>query len=258
MLNMLRTFFPLLLSTGAALFLTHAASDFVSYLGPGKELAPWSPFFSIFGMVYAIISGFLLVNVLGRYSNLTNTFEAELNAVEDIRDFLVYVDGEQEESKQEIREALLTYIRSVAGKEWKAMSRFVALDSDTSEELYAVMRAVNKLRLTNESDRVALRSLMEKLSELTTLRTQRISLAKQKLPPRLKLLTFFMSLGLIAAMILVGAGNVLIHMGMVGFITIAVHLLYMIISDLDQPFSGVWNIDKSPLEKIQKSFLISL
>jgi uncharacterized membrane protein len=54
------------------------------------DVSSWSSFFNVFGVIFAIIAGFLLVTVLSRYSNLNQTIEDELNAVESVRDFLVY------------------------------------------------------------------------------------------------------------------------------------------------------------------------
>ena len=54
--------------------------------------APWEEFYSVFGMIYAIVSGFLLVEVLNRFNKLSEVVEAELNAISDVRDFLIYVD----------------------------------------------------------------------------------------------------------------------------------------------------------------------
>ena len=253
MFKMLKTVFALSISVGGVLVLTFIASDYISFSAQGGP-DHWDSFFSVFGMLYAIISGFLLVDVLGRYNDLSNTFEGELNAVEDVRDFLIYVDGEQDAVKLEVKKRLSAYIRSISRKEWPAMIKGKALNSDTSEELYNVMKAVDKIEVTNESDRVALGSLIDRISDLTTLRTKRISLANQKLPSRLKLLTFFMSVILVLGMILVGAKELSLHMGMVGSVTFAVHLLYMIIVDLDKPFNGTWRIDKTPLDAVEKAF----
>ena len=251
MMQAIRSFLPLLLSTIAACALTLLAVHY----GPASRSAPWEEFYSVFGMMYAITSGFLLVDVLNRHNSLSDIVESELNAVEDVRDFLLYIDDEQAKTKAKIKRELHEYVRSVSTEEWASMSDVHAsLNSDTSKELYDVMRAVNQLRVTNDSDRIALGFLIEKLADITTLRTKRISLANQKLPPRLKLLLIFMSVILVLTFVVNGAQAIWLHMFMVASISISVHLLYMIIADLDQPFAGLWQIDKTPLEELQQTF----
>lgn len=63
-------------------------------------------FFTVFGVIYAIVAGFLLVTVLNRYSSLSQTIEDELNAIESIRDFLVYFGPDQGTAAQALRRSL--------------------------------------------------------------------------------------------------------------------------------------------------------
>ena len=219
-----------------------------------KGLAPWEEFYSVFGMIYAIVSGFLLVEVLNRFNKLSEVVEAELNAISDVRDFLLYVDG-QEDIKQSVKKELQEYVHSVATVEWSTMNDdYAVLNSDTSKELYDVMHAVNKVEVNNESDREALHFLISEMSSITSLRTERISIANQQLPPRLKHLLVYMSVVLVAAFVINAGMEPWIHCFMVGSITACVHLLYIVIADLNTPFTGLWTISVSPLIELYLTF----
>ena len=219
-----------------------------------KGLAPWEEFYSVFGMIYAIVSGFLLVEVLNRFNKLSEVVEAELNAISDVRDFLLYVDG-QEDIKQSVKKELQEYVHSVATVEWSTMNDdYAVLNSDTSKELYDVMHAVNKVKVNNESDREALHFLISEMSSITSLRTERISIANQQLPPRLKHLLVYMSVVLVAAFVINAGMEPWIHCFMVGSITACVHLLYIVIADLNTPFTGLWTISVSPLIELYLTF----
>ena len=37
-------------------------------------------------------------------------------------------------------------------------------------------------------------------------------------------------------------------------VTFSIHLLYLVIEDLDHPFYGAWNIRRGPLDEIEKRF----
>lgn len=229
--------------------------DHVQYKGIVEDLSSWSSFFNVFGVIYAIVAGFLLLTVLNRYSALNHTIEDELNAVESIRDFLVYLDDEQRDVKTAIMQALASYVRSLHTKEWEEMSDpRTPMDSDTSEELYEIMRSGKQLPLREESDSVVFSALMQNISEITKLRTRRISLANEMLPPRLRLLILFMSTMLVAGFFLTGVRGIFPHVFMVATLTISIHLLYMIIEDLDHPFYGIWNIKRAPLRELVKRF----
>ena len=242
---------PLFVTGVVSAILTMIARYYFQYDNIEDDVGIWGGFFTVFGVIYAIVAGFLLVEVLGRYSTLSNTIEAELNAVECLRDYLVYLDDDQHSIKSEIRASLKNYLISVRDEEWPAMSeenRFV--DSDTSDELYAVMRAVKGIVSHADIDGVVLGSLVEKISDTTVQRTLRISLSNQRLPDRLRLLLVFMGIVLAIGFLVVPVVNVWVHLLMTTTLAMAVHLLNLIIDDLDHPFFGVWNLNREALDQL--------
>jgi ABC-type multidrug transport system fused ATPase/permease subunit len=245
---------PIVVSTLAAMSIAFWLNVGNHTASVSRGLAPWEEFYSVFGMIYAIVSGFLLVEVLNRFNKLSEVVEAELNAISDVRDFLLYVDG-QEDIKLSVKKELQEYVHSVATVEWSTMNDdYAVLNSDTSKELYDVMHAVNKVNVNNESDREALHFLISEMSSITSLRTERISIANQQLPPRLKHLLIYMSVVLVAAFIINAGIEPWIHCFMVGSITACVHLLYIVIADLNTPFTGLWTISVSPLIELYLTF----
>ena len=252
--NITGALLPIMLSTLAAMSVAFWLNVGGYTASVSKSLAPWEEFYSVFGMIYAIVSGFLLVEVLNRFNKLSEVVEAELNAISDVRDFLLYVDG-QEDTKQSVKKELQEYVHSVATVEWNTMNDdYAVLNSDTSKELYDVMHAVNKVGVNNESDREALHFLISEMSSITSLRTERISIANQQLPPRLKHLLIYMSIVLVAAFVINAGMEPWIHCFMVGSITACVHLLYIVIADLNTPFTGLWTISVGPLIELSLTF----
>jgi hypothetical protein len=63
-----------------------------------------------------------------------------------------------------------------------------------------------------------------------------------------------MSLALVSAFVLLGVRGVFTHVFMIVTLTISIHLLYLIIEDLDHPFYGIWNINRTPLDELVKRF----
>ena len=94
--RVLRIGLPLAVVGIASAFAVTLARRQIHYEGIVEDVSAWGVFFTVFGVVYAIVARFLLVSVLTRYGALSQTIEDELNAVESIRDFLVYFSGEQD------------------------------------------------------------------------------------------------------------------------------------------------------------------
>jgi uncharacterized membrane protein len=111
-----------------------SVKEHVQYKEIFDDVAAWSAFFSVFGIVYAIVAGFLLVTVLTKYSDLNQAIENKLNAIETVRDFLTYLNDEKNEVKMSIKDTLSHYSFSLLNKEWPEMSDpHEPMDSDTSE-----------------------------------------------------------------------------------------------------------------------------
>jgi hypothetical protein len=253
--KIIRIIAPLLLSGALAALILTSIREYVQYREIFEDVAAWSAFFSVFGIVYAIVAGFLLVTVLTKYSDLNQAIENELNAIETVRDFLIYLNDEKNEVKNGIICALSHYTSSVLNKDWPEMSNpHDLMDSDTSEELYEIMRKSKKISVDTESDGVVFTAIVENISDITKLRTRRIALANERLPPRLKFLMVFMSVVLIAAFIFLGVQNIYTHVAILVSLSVSIHLLYMVIEDLDHPFYGIWNINRRPLEELVRRF----
>jgi hypothetical protein len=246
---------PLVISAILITFVGLMLRSHLRYEGIVTDLSSWSSFFTVFGVIFAIVAGFLLLTVLNRYSDLNQTIEDELNAVESVRDFLVYLDDRRQIEIDKIKRALATYVKSVADTEWAEMSApRVPMNADTSDELYAVMRSGKRIKVNEERDSIVLSALIETISEITKLRTRRIALANERLPPRLRALMLFMSITLVGAFVVLGVQGVFAHVYMLVTLTVSIHLLYMVIEDLDHPFYGVWNISRGPLDELVKRF----
>lgn len=246
---------PLIISSVSVTLILVSIKDHVQYKEIFDDVAAWSAFFSVFGIAYAIVAGFLLVTVLTKYSDLSQVIENELNAIETVRDFLTYLNSNNNEVKINIKSALSQYTSSLLNKEWSEMSDpHEPMDSDTSDELYEIMRKSKNISVDTDKDGVVFTAIIENISDITKLRTRRIALANERLPPRLKILMIFMSIVLIAAFLLLGVQNIYTHVAILVSLSISIHLLYMIIEDLDHPFYGIWNINRLPLEELVKRF----
>jgi len=257
--KVLKICLPLLAVLIVSASLVTILRPYVQYEGIYEDASAWGSFFNVFGVIYAIVAGFLLITVLNRYSSLSQIIEDELNAVESVRDFLVYFETGQHDAVQDMRASLLRYIRAVATTEWQEMADpSTPTNSDTSEELYEIMRCTGRFHVTEERDSSVLSAVISSVSDLAKLRTRRIALANERLPHRLRILLFFMSVSLGAAFLVVGIRSLFAHIFMTSTLSLSVYLLYWIIEDLDHPFYGVWNIDRTPMDELIKRFELEI
>ncbi len=199
-------------------------------------------YFGVFGSVYAIVTGFILLVVITNYNNIKKYISSEINALQDLRDFLLYIDSDQK-SVRLIRIRVGHYVDSVIHKEWASLVNGKHIDSDTSPELYAIIKSVNQVKINQNdlSDKIAVKKLINTIGRITTFRTNRLTSVNEKIPPVMMHLILFLSSCIVLPFSLIGVSNWLwwIINAFNGFTII---YIYMIIKDLNDPFHGSWNI----------------
>ena len=253
--RLLRITAPLLLAAAVSVVLVFLVRPYVRYQGATQDVSSWGAFFTVFGVIYAIVAGFLLVTVLNRYSSLCQTIEDELNAIESIRDFLVYFESNHDASVKAVRQSLGTYAHSIANVEWQEMADpSTPTNSDTSAELYEIIRNTSGIQVESNRESAILSAMVACIADLAKLRTRRIALANERLPVRLRVLLVLMSISLAAGFYLIAVESFAVHVFMASTLTVSVYLLYWIIEDLDHPFYGIWNVNRQPLDELVTRF----
>ena len=242
----------------AIVVITLATRHYMFYQNIEIDLASWGVFYATYGILYAIIIGFILVGALGRYEQLKLAVDSEINVIQNIRDFLIYFSdstsmqrAEVKDSRSEqinvllnIRQALYTYVKSVYEKEWLEMSdKTETTDPDSTQELKDIIVSVSKLESQDENDSIALTAIMNLLSDLTNHRAKRIYLSDEEIPPPIMKLLIFMSIFLVAGFFILGVQNMWVHLIMIISFSATIQLIINLLTDLNTPFSGIWNID---------------
>jgi len=202
-------------------------------------------FFSIFSIIYAIVAGFVIMVLLENYNAINAHIWAEVNALQDLRDYLIYVDN-QDDVVDEIKGTVKIYAESVVEKEWPEMMGSSKVDVDTSAEIYEVMKSINKIEVTNRSDAVALSKLIDTVGSITTHRTNRLYSSGEKLPFLLMLFIIISSALVVFIFTLLPIADTIIRFWLNGVNIFAVVFIYVIIWDLSHPFLGTWCINNEP------------
>ncbi len=155
-----------------------AVRRYMKYANITIDIGAWGVFYTVFGVLYAIIIGFILISALGKFDQLKLAVDSEVSEIQSIRILLQYFSDNQIEAINNIRKTLFAYVHSIHSIEWEDM-----INKDTqpefSEELRNVRDSVSHLKSEDENDSIALTSIINTLSGLTECRTKRISLANE-------------------------------------------------------------------------------
>ena len=218
--------------------------------GYGLSLGQWKAvdisiletFFGAFGTIYAIVIGFVIYQVLDYYNQLKSHISSEINAIQNLRDFLAFIDDHDEEVKETL-ERIDAYVESIIDDEWPNMLSDQKTNMDTSDALYKIIKSVNKINPQNQSDLVALEKLIQTISEISTHRTHRLKESRSnRLPPLLKQLVIILSSFIILAFTFMPLEDLVVKVIFSSAMTFAVTLIYFVILDLDSAYTGSWAV----------------
>ena len=218
--------------------------------GYGLSLGQWKAvdisiletFFGAFGTIYAIVIGFVIFQVLDYYNQLKSHISSEINAIQNLRDFLAFIDDHDPEVKETL-ERIDDYVASIIDEEWPNMLAEEKTNMDTSDALYQVIKSVNGIEPQNQSDLVALEKLIQTISEISTHRTHRLKESRtNRLPPLLKQLVIILSSFIILAFTFLPLEDMVVKVIFTSAMTFAVTLIYFVILDLDSAYTGSWAV----------------
>ena len=222
---------------------------YMNYANIEIDIGAWGVFYTVFGVLYAIIIGFILIATLDKFDNLKRSIDSEINEIQNVRVLLKYFSDSQKEVINNVRKALLSYVNSIHSIEWEKMMEKVSLP-EFSSELENVIGSVSHLKSEDENDSIALTSIINTLSGLTECRTKRIYLSKEEVPPPIMKLLIFMSIILVSGFIIMGVQNFWIHIFMVWSLSTTLQLIINLLTDLNTPFEGIWVVEKNHYQGI--------
>jgi hypothetical protein len=234
---------------------------YLTYQYVFEDVSAWGTFYTVFGVLYAVITGFLIIEALSKYNKIQDIIQEEINTLQDMRDLVSFLHPEPV-IKSSILTELKEYAQSVAEHELKDNGKSenakLNKNSDTTKQMYDIFKQINRIEIKEERDRIFVNMLIQKMMDVTTFRTKRIAVSAQKLPYSLKLLLKFMSWALIAGIVLLGVHSTAIHIVMIVSLVFSLELLKSIILDIDNPYKGLWNIKSAPFKNFKENLLQKL
>lgn len=144
-------------------------------------------------------------------------------------------------------------VRSTSGNWWATSVRQYRNELFKDKGIRPLIKYVGELESNgDEISRHALGVIIDRISEVTTHRVNRLEVAQHKLAPTLYGLIIFMSLVIFGATLLLPLGwNLVLHGFIVFSTTIALVVLFLLLLDLDHPFTGLFGIREEILDDIR-------
>lgn len=202
--------------------------------------------YSMVGVVYAVLLGFITVVVWQQYRDAQGYVQQEAVRVSNLlRDAQVFPTP----LRIELREKLIAYGRAVVDDEWSTMAR--RQPSHLAQAAYeGIWVTLYQIQPGTERERAFYRESITRLNELSGIRRSRLLSSESRIPSLLWMLLIGGAMISIAFTFMFGTRNLWSHAlaagslaGLIGFV------LYLIFA-LSSPFSGSLCISTDPLTRV--------
>jgi hypothetical protein len=204
----------------------------------------------IIGTLYSVLYAFATYVIWGQFTAVENEILKESGALKGL---LVFSRPLPDNVRDPIVRTLKNYARAVAEVEWGALSR--KEDTDKTDRLFFdVVASVTDARPQDDTQQALFQSLLELANTAGAHRDERLALSVKRMP---RTLHIFVSLTGFTIMLLVLCypfHNVVLGAASVVIIGMLLLFARFVVTDLDNPFEGSWNVSSDPFAELMTKF----
>lgn len=207
---------------------------------------------NVIGVLYAIVLGYVLVNVYESFSLANEKVENEASLVIDL---LRDAEGLPGLQSMIYRKATMDYVDSVIDKEWQYMIINKDFHPETFEKFSNLYHLAKGIECDSEEQRIFLTEIVTRLNELSAIRRERVQLSTARLPDMLW--AMLVGVGLVSFLMcfIFPIENNKIRIAMLCSTAGVMMFTTLLIYILDRPYNGTLGVKPDSLEKIREIVL---
>lgn len=202
--------------------------------------------YSMVGIVYAVLLGFLVVVVWERYSDTESSVHEEAVHISIL---LRDAEALPEAPRRQLQERLLTYAKSVVEQEWQTMANGQQ-NAATTEAYNHIWKAYYELQPQSEREKIFYQETIKGLGELSHSRRFRMLSSRSSLPVALWVLLIGGGCIAVGFTYLFGIESARTQAFMVASLAGLIGFILFLIISLDYPFSGDLRIRPEAIKSV--------
>jgi hypothetical protein len=200
----------------------------------------------IIGTLYSVVYAFATYVIWGQFTSVENEIRKESGALKDL---LLFSSRLKEEARDPMVRAVKIYARAVVETEWSALASNEKTEK-TERLFHEVISSVTNIRPEDDGERMVYERLLDIANQASAHRDERLSLSAKRMPR-----TLFLFVTLTASMILFllffyPFRNAPLGMVAVAITTMLLFFAHFVLTDLDNPFEGTWNVGSEPFGEL--------
>jgi len=206
---------------------------------------------AVVGVIYAVLLAFVVIVAWENFATAERIVGREASA---LRSIYRESGALPPEAQGELRELVPRYAEEVIELEWPAMAEGEPGDSRLGEVLDEMAAALATVEVTTPVQEQFVGAEAERLSELVSLRSQRLDYADRTIPSVLWIALIVGGVVTIGFALLFGLQRVVLHSLMLVSLSALIGVLLFVAVVMDHPFSGGAIVPPESFERVVADF----
>jgi hypothetical protein len=217
------------------------------FLNDGEGLAA---LLQIIGTLYSVVYAFATYVIWGQFTSVENEIRKESGALKDL---LLFSNQLKEATREPMVRAVRVYARAVVETEWRALSDNEATEK-TDRLFHEVISSVTHIAPENDTQRILYERLLDIANQASAHRDERLSLSAKRMPQTLFLFVTLTASTILFLLFFYPFRNVALGIVSVAITTTLLFFAHFVLTDLDNPFEGTWNVGSEPFSELVTRF----
>src|SRR5580693_3124165 len=204
----------------------------------------------IIGTLYSVVYAFAIYVIWGQFTSVENEIQKESGALKDL---LLFSQRLRETVREPIVRAVKIYARAVAETEWETLS--ARKETDKTDKLFsAVVTSVTEVKSDDDTERILYQRLLEIANQASAHRDDRLALSVKRMPQTLLAFVTLAASMILFLLFFLPFRNLLLSLVSIAITTMLLFFAHFVLTDLDNPFEGTWNVGSEPFAELVTKF----
>jgi hypothetical protein len=204
----------------------------------------------IIGTLYSVVYAFAIYVIWGQFTAVENEIQKESGALKDL---LIFSQRLKETVREPIVRAVKLYARGVTETEWRALA--ASEKTDKTDKLFATLiSSVADVKPEDDAERVIYQRLLEIANQASAHRDERIALSVKRMPQTLLIFVTLTSSMILFLLFFFPFRNIGLGLVSIAITTMLLFFANFVLTDLDNPFEGTWNVGSEPFVELITKF----
>jgi len=200
----------------------------------------------IIGTLYSVVYAFATYVIWGQFTSVENEIRKESGALKDL---LLFSNRLKEAVREPMVRAVKSYARAVVETEWSALSNNERTEK-TDRLFYEVVASVTSVKPEDDTERIVYERLLDIANQASAHRDERLSLSAKRMPQTLFLFVTLTASTILFLLFFYPFRNPVLGVVSVAITTMLLFFAHFVLTDLDNPFEGTWNVGSEPFGEL--------